>query len=102
MIAPLAPHFAEECWEMIGKTVSLFESPVWFAVDKAALIEDTVNIAVQISGKLRGTLSVPLDSDQEMVKAEALTLDSVKKHLEGKTIIKEIFVKNKILNIVAK
>lgn len=102
MIAPLAPHFAEECWEMIGKTVSLFESPVWFTVDSAALIEDSVNIAVQVSGKLRGTLSMPLDSDEASVKDAALALESVKKHLEGKSVVKEIFVKNKILNIVVK
>ncbi len=102
MMGPLAPHFAEECWEIIGKKVSLFQSPVWFEVDAEALIEDEVNIAVQVSGKLRGTIMMPLDSDQEAVKAAANALDPVKKHIEGKTIVREIFVKNKIYNIVVK
>jgi len=102
MMAPLAPHFAEECWEMIGKNASLFESPVYFKVDTAALVEDTANIAVQINGKLRGTLQAPMNSEQQTVKDMAMALDSITKHLEGKTIVKEIFVKNKILNIVVK
>ena len=102
LLAPLAPHFAEECWEMIGKTTSIFEVPTVFAVDSAALIEDTANIAVQINGKLRGTLQVPLNSEQQAVKDQAMGLESITRHLDGKTIVKEIFVKNKILNIVVK
>jgi len=102
MLAPLAPHFAEEGWEMIGRTDSLFQNPVYFAVDADALIEDTANIALQINGKLRGTVQVPLNSEQQAVKEIAFELDSILRHVEGKTIIKEIFVKNKILNIVVK
>ncbi len=102
MMAPLAPHFAEECWEMIGKNTSLFEAPVYFKVDTAALVEDTANIAVQINGKLRGTLQAPMNSEQQTVKDMAMAVESITKHLDGKTIVKEIFVKNKILNIVVK
>ncbi len=102
MMAPLAPHFAEECWEMLGNEKSIFVSRPVYDIDQDALIEDSVNIAVQVSGKLRGTVEMPLDSTVEEVKVAALALDSVVKHMEGKTVVKEIFVKNKILNIVVK
>src|SRR5690606_32353601 len=53
MLAPVAPHLGEECWQIIGNEKSIFENPVVFTIDKEALIEDTVNIAVQVNGKLR-------------------------------------------------
>ena len=102
MMAPLAPHFAEECWQMIGNSVSIFAQPVWYEVDAAALIEDEVMIAVQVNGKLRGTITLPLDSTQDEVKAALLTVESVTRHTDGKTVVKEIYVKNKIYNIVVK
>ena len=102
MIAPLAPHLGEECWQLFGNETSLFEKPVWFEVDKEALVEDNVNIAVQVNGKLRSTVSVPMNSEQETVKPVVLSDEKVTKFTEGKTIVKEIFVKNKIYNIVVK
>jgi leucyl-tRNA synthetase len=102
MLAPVAPHFGEECWQIIGKEKSLFEQPVSFEVDKTALAEDTVNIAVQVNGKLRATIAMPIDSDEAAVKSTSYSDEKVKRHIEGKTIVKEIFVKNKILNIVVK
>ncbi|MCE1190506.1 MAG: leucine--tRNA ligase [Ignavibacteria bacterium] len=102
MLAPLAPHFAEECWEIIGKEKSLFAEPVWFTADPVALVEDSVNIAVQVNGKLRGTILAAKDADLETVKAQALAQESVRKHIEGKDLFKEIFVKNKILNLLVK
>lgn len=102
MLAPLAPHLGEECWQLLGKEKSLFASPVWFEHDDKALIEDSVKIAVQVNGKLRVTIETPLDSDEDTVKTAAYREEKVAKHTEGKKIVKEIFVKNKILNIVAK
>lgn len=102
MAAPLAPHLGEECWKLTGKEESLFEKPVWFAVDKEALIDDTVNYAVQVNGKLRATIEMPLDTEKETALETAKNNERVQKFLEGKSIIKEIFVKNKIVNIVAK
>jgi leucyl-tRNA synthetase len=102
MLAPVAPHLADECWNMIGGTGSLFENPRWFAADEKALIESSVSIAVQVSGKLRATIEFPMDSDEATVKNGAKSDPRVSKHIEGKTIVKEIFVKNKILNIVVK
>ncbi|HEX2982658.1 MAG TPA: class I tRNA ligase family protein [Ignavibacteriales bacterium] len=102
MLAPVAPHLADECWNMIGGTGSLFENPRWFAADEKALIESSVSIAVQVSGKLRATIEFPMDSDEATVKSGAKSDPRVSKHIEGKTVVKEIFVKNKILNIVVK
>jgi leucyl-tRNA synthetase len=102
LTAPMAPHFAEECLQIIGRTDSIFQNPAWYITDPAALIEDTVNFAVQINGKLRATIEMPFDSGQAEVKQAILADEKASKHLEGKTIVKEIFVKNKIYNIVVK
>jgi len=102
LLAAIAPHLAEECWQMIGKEKSIFENPIWFDADKDALTEDIANIAVQISGKLRATIQVPMNSDEATVKIMAHADEKVVKWTEGKTVVKEIFVKNKIFNIVVK
>jgi leucyl-tRNA synthetase len=102
MAAPLAPHLGEECWQLIGNANSLFESPLWFEVDAAGLVEDSVNIAVQINGKLRSTIQLPIDSEQDSVKDAVFGDEKVIKHTNGKNIVKEIYVKNKIYNIVVK
>lgn len=102
MLSPVAPHLGEECWAMLGNEKSVYESPKWFSVDKDALTVDTVTVAVQVNGKLRATLHVPVDSDEQSVKNIAYAEDGVKRHMDGKTVVKEIYVKNKILNIVVK
>jgi leucyl-tRNA synthetase len=102
MISPLAPHLGEECWSLLGNTSSIFEKPFWYEVDKSALIEDTVSIAVQVNGKLRATIDVPMNSEQEAVKKLVFSEEKVTKHTADKTIVKEIYVKNKIYNIVVK
>ncbi len=102
LVAPVAPHLAEECRQLLGIEDSIFVNPVWYNFDEAALIQDIVNIAVQVNGKLRDTIEVPLDSSQEDVKKTVLGNEKVIKHIEGKTIVKEIYVKNKIFNIVVK
>ncbi len=102
LLAPVAPHLGEECLNMIGREDSIFVNTVWFEPDKDALVEDTVNIAVQVNGKLRDTIAMPTDSSQDTVKKAVFEDEKVVKHIEGKTIVKEIFVKNKIYNIVVK
>jgi leucyl-tRNA synthetase len=102
MLAPLAPHLAEECWQLLGNTASIFETPLWFEVDPEGLVEDAVNIAVQINGKLRSTIKMPMDSEEESVKEKVFNDDKIRKHTDGKNIIKEIYVKNRIYNIVAR
>jgi leucyl-tRNA synthetase len=102
MVSPLAPHLGEECWNLLGNSTSIFEYPFWYRVDQAALIEDTVSIAVQVNGKLRATIDAPLNSEQETVKKIVFTEEKVTKHTANRSIIKEIYVKNKIYNIVVK
>jgi leucyl-tRNA synthetase len=102
MLAPLAPHLAEECWSLLGNTNSIYEFPVWYEIDKSALAEETVNIAVQINGKLRTTIEVPMNSDKESTSKAVKSDDKIIKYIQDKEIIKEIFVPNKIYNIVVK
>ena len=102
MLAPVAPHLGEECWQIIGNEKSIYQQPVLFEVDKDALTEDTINLAVQVNGKLRATIEVPLNSEQEFVKQFVFSDERVMKFVNGKDIVKEIFVKNKIYNIVVK
>lgn len=102
MLAPVAPHLGEECWQLLGKENSIYQKPVIFDIDKDALIEDTVNLAVQVNGKLRATIEVPLNSEQDAVRPIIFADERVMKFVDGKQIVKEIFVKNKIYNIVVK
>lgn len=102
LVSPVAPHLGEECWSLIGNTKSVMQNPVWFEPEPKALIEDTINIAVQVNGKLRTTLAVAADSEQNDVKELVFNDDKVLRHTEGKKVVKEIFVKNRIYNIVVK
>lgn len=102
MLAPVAPHLGEECWQILGKEKSIYQQPVLYDVDKDALIKDTINLAVQVNGKLRATIEVPLNSEQESVKPIVFSDERVMKFVNGRDIVKEIFVKNKIYNIVVK
>jgi leucyl-tRNA synthetase len=102
LLAPLAPHFAEEVWEILGSDKSIYENPKWFKADKDALVVDTITIVIQVSGKVRGKVEMPINATEEEIKTEVWKDDKVKSHTEGKTIVKEIYIKGKIYNIVAK
>ncbi len=100
LLAPFAPHLAEEMWARCGeKTYIVQES--WPVGDKNLAADNTVTIAVQICGKMRGTIEVPMNSANEDVQKAALNLENVKKQIEGKEIRKIIVVPNRIVNIVA-
>ncbi len=102
MLAPLAPHLGEEMWHLFGKKESIFKNPVWFEVDKDALTVDETLIVVQINGKVRAKLTLPVGLSQEEVKEKVFADPKVKNYTEGKNIVKEIYVPNKIYNIVVK
>lgn len=102
MLSPLAPHLGEESWQLLGNEIPLFENPVWFDVDEAALAVDEVVIVLQVNGKVRGKITLPKDSDEATVKQEAHKNENVVRFIEGKEIVKEIYIPNKILNIVVK
>ncbi|MFH1686698.1 MAG: leucine--tRNA ligase [bacterium] len=101
LAAPMAPHICEELWETIGGESSVFKS-TWPEYDRNAIVADTIEIAVQINGKVRGAVLVAQESGQEQVEQAAFDLEKIKAHLDGKKIIKKIYVPGRILNIVAK
>jgi leucyl-tRNA synthetase len=100
LVAPLAPHVAEELWHRLGRAESLAYAP-WPAADPALLVEDTVEYPVQISGKLRGKVSIAADADDAAIQAAALADPAVAQHLAGKTVRKVIIVRGRMVNIVA-
>ena len=100
LISPICPHLGEEMWEKLGHHNTIaFES--WPTYDAAKLEVNTIKIAVQVNGKLRGELMVSPDESEDNLKALALELDGVKRNTEGKEIKKIIVVKGRIINIVA-
>lgn len=102
LLAPVAPHLAEEVWQVIGKEKSIFEEGKYQEVDKAALTVDAVTIAVQVNGKLRSKIDVAVDAPEDEVKTLVWDDEKVKSHTDGKKVVKEIYVKNRIYNIVVR
>ena len=101
MISCITPHMGEEIWQLYGHEGTIaYEA--WPTYDETKLVDSEVNIAVSVNGKLRNTIKVAVDEDQEVVKKLAQEDEKVSKHLEGKEIVKIIVVPNKIVNIVVK
>jgi len=101
LLAPIAPHLAEELWEKLGGSPSVAEQP-WPQFDPAKILRDVVKIVVQVNGKLRGDVEVPVAATAAEITALAKSHERVAPHLAGKTIVKEIYVPGKILNLVVK
>ena len=99
MLAPFAPHFAEECWERLGATTSIFDSP-WPVWDEALTVEQTMEIPVQVNGKTRSRVQVPRGAGESMVLAAALRDPVVEKFANGKEPVKVIYVQDRLLNLV--
>jgi len=99
LIYPFAPHIAEELWEMLGMNKLLHESGIPDYKEEF-LVMDNVTYVVQIMGKIRGKLSIPVNASQEELKASALELENVKKYIEGKEIKKIIVIPGKLVSIV--
>lgn len=101
LIAPMAPHVAEELWETAGFAGSVFQS-AWPSWDPSAVVAETIEIAVQVNGKLRGNISISPDADEATVLEIAAREASVARHLEGRQVVKRIYVKGRLANFVVK
>ncbi len=101
LLAPFAPHLAEEIWERLGHDGSLAYAP-WPEYDEAMLVEDQIEIPIQIMGKVRGRVIVATDADKDTILTAAKAEPHIQKMLEGKQLIKEIYVPGKMVNFVAK
>ena len=101
MLSCIAPHICEEMWQMLGHD-STIAYETWPTYDENMLVSETVEMGVQVNGKLRAKIQVTKDTDDEAVKEIAFEQENVKAHTEGKNIVKVIVVKNKIVNIVVK
>jgi len=101
LIAPMTPHLAEALWQELGRGEALVADTPWPEADPGYLVDDLVTVAVQVNGKLRGTIELPKDCTKDAAEDAALALDKVQSVLEGKPPRKVIVVPNRIVNVVA-
>ncbi len=99
LLAPYAPHMAEELWQRLGETHSLTYEP-WPKYDPQLVIDDNMTLSIQVNGKLRGTIDVAKTAGKDMILAQAKLVPGVARHLDGVQIRKEIYVPGKIINFV--
>ena len=105
LLSPFAPHMVEEMWELMGyaaKYGKMCMQMPWPDYDESKTIDATAEMAVQVNGKLKGTVVVPTDSEEAAVVAAAMALDKVKKATENMSVVKTILVKNKLVNLIVK
>jgi leucyl-tRNA synthetase len=99
LLAPLAPHFAEECWERLGHRESVFDAS-WPSHDEGLAREEEVALVVQINGKVRARIMVPPGLDQEEAVQRALADAAVKKFVDGGGVKKTVYVPDRLVNLV--
>ena len=105
MLSPFAPHMVEEMWELTGfaaKSGKMAMQMSWPAYDEVKTIDANVEMAVQVNGKLKGTVNVPVDSDEAAVMEAVKAVEKVQKATEGMAVVKTILVKNKLINLIVK
>ena len=101
LLSPLAPHLAEELWQLMGGTTSLAYEP-WPTFDPKFVEDSVVDIPVQINGKLRAKITIGAKADQAAVEAAARTEEVIASQLEGKTVVKVVYVPGRMVNFVVK
>ena len=101
LLAPFAPHLSEELWEDLGEEISIFNND-WPEYSKNLIIDDTMTIAIQVNGKLRGSIDVDKNIDKENILKLSKDNNNVQKFIKGKIIVKEIYVPNKLISLVVK
>ncbi len=101
LLAPFAPHFAEELWQRLGRSYSIFDQ-AWPGYDEAMLVQERVSLGVQINGKIRGQIEAAADADEASVIAMAMDDEKIKSYLQGKQVVKSFVVRKKLVSLVVK
>lgn len=99
MLAPFAPHLAEELWEKLGHKTTVCDA-IWPILDEKWLKTDSITYPVQVNGKLRANIEMPADADQKTVEVAVLALEQVQKWMEGNPVKKLIFIPGRLVNVV--
>ena len=102
LLSPFAPHLAEEMWQQIGQPRPIAEMGVWPSFDPAKTVDDTIEIPVQVNGKLKSRIEIPVGAEQEAVLEQARADERVSAALAGKMVVKQIYVKDKLVNFVVR
>jgi len=100
LLAPITPHISHELWAALGHPDPVINA-AWPVVDESALVQDTLQLVIQVNGKLRGHIDMPASATREEVEAAARTNENVLRFIDGLTIRKVIVVPGKLVNIVA-
>ena len=101
LLAPYAPHLCEELWQLLGGTDSIAKQ-AWPQWDESALVQSSVEVPVQINGKVKSKISVPPDASQQAIADAALADGRIQSLTDGKTIVKQIVVPGRLVNFVVK
>jgi len=101
MLAPACPHIAEEMWQRTGRPYSIHRQ-AWPTWDEEIAAEETITLVVQVNGKVRDRVELPVDVDEETARARALETEGARRHTEGKQIVKVIFVPGRLVNVVVR
>ena len=101
LLAPIVPHIADKIWRELGNATPLIDAS-WPEAEEAALVQDALRLTVQVNGKRRGEIAVPVDATEDAIKAAALANENVRRHAAGKEILRLIVVPQRLINIVVK
>ncbi|WP_372750265.1 class I tRNA ligase family protein, partial [Litorivivens sp.] len=99
LLSPIVPHICHALWQDLGHSEAVIDAP-WPQVDESALVKSSIEMVVQVNGKVRGKIQVAADADAESIKDIARSNENVLRFIDGKTIRKEIVVPQKLVNIV--
>ena len=99
--SPFAPHICEEIWQNLGHDQPVHHQP-WPVWDEEAIKKQEVEIAVQINGKVKSKLTIPMDADEDSVYEAVMADEKIQKATDGMNIIKRIYIKNRLMNVIVK